>query len=181
MSDLPEYITDGFGNEWLKCGPDCDIKVVRPGKVECSCSDEHYCTQCGVIDGWGHHYYCPHARQEMANALAEIESVKDKPMTNNSINIAIAEACGWKHEFDGNYEDPEWYWIPPNDPDGDGEPPDYCNDLNAMHEAEKVLIKKHYDSYEHRLGMTVNRPWHATARQRAEAFLRTIGKWEDEQ
>lgn len=39
MSDLPEYITDGFGNEWLKCGPDCDMEVVRPGKVQCSCSE----------------------------------------------------------------------------------------------------------------------------------------------
>jgi hypothetical protein len=32
-----EYITDGFGNEWAKCGPDCDMEVVRPGKVQCSC------------------------------------------------------------------------------------------------------------------------------------------------
>jgi hypothetical protein len=34
-----DCIADGFGNEWLKCGPDCDMEVVRPGKVQCSCMD----------------------------------------------------------------------------------------------------------------------------------------------
>lgn len=81
-------------------------------------------------------------------------------MTNNSINIAIAEIIG-----------ADLHWKAAKD---------YCSDLNAMHEAEKVLTKEHCDSYEHRLGMTVNRPWHATARQRAEAFLRTLGKWENQ-
>jgi len=55
--------------------------------------------------------------------------------------------------------------------------PDYLNDLNAMHEAEKVLTPEQCDSYQHLLGMTVNRPWHATATQRAEVFLQTLNLW----
>jgi predicted DNA-binding protein len=62
--------------------------------------------------------------------------------------------------------------------------PDYLNDLNAMHEAEKVLTQE--QDYQYRasilpavckdgsgmIAMT------APAAQRAKAFLRTIGKWE---
>lgn len=29
-------IDDGFGNGWTRCGPGCDLEVVRPGKVQCS-------------------------------------------------------------------------------------------------------------------------------------------------
>ena len=68
--------------------------------------------------------------------------------------------------------------------------PDYLNDLNAMHEAEETL-QSHHLCYEYNnklyniLGNTVgnraDKPhhwtWHATAAQRAEAFLKTIGKW----
>jgi hypothetical protein len=64
---------------------------------------------------------------------------------------------------------------------------DYCTDLNAMHEAEKVL--KGYEQIATYVWHLENRSgdWstdehmmatHATARQRAEAFLRTLGKWE---
>ncbi len=54
-------------------------------------------------------------------------------MTNEQINAAIAEACGW------SMEDGVWVWT------ADGidctyyELWDWANDLNAMHEAEKVL------------------------------------------
>jgi len=59
-------------------------------------------------------------------------------------------------------------------------PPDYLNDLNAMHDAEKRLEAEDNHAYgcycsdlyeEH--GNTVS----LTAAQRAEAFLRTVGKW----
>jgi hypothetical protein len=59
------------------------------------------------------------------------------------------------------------------------EPPDYCNDLNAMHEAEKVLTFKDWEFYCDELGGSFQGCAHATARQRAEAFLRTLGKWEE--
>lgn len=33
-------IDDGFGNRWDKCErPDCDLQVVRPGKVQCNGCD----------------------------------------------------------------------------------------------------------------------------------------------
>jgi hypothetical protein len=32
--------------------------------------------------------------------------------------IALSKYLGFKHEFNGDYEDPRWFWIPPSDPDG---------------------------------------------------------------
>ena len=62
--------------------------------------------------------------------------------------------------------------------------PSYLSDLNAMHEAEKVLFARNDWSgcdYEQALNdMTSSWCWHATAAQRAEAFLRTIGKWQQD-
>jgi hypothetical protein len=65
---------------------------------------------------------------------------------------------------------------------------DYCTDLNAMHEAEKMLTKeqrREYQNYMYDMACEINNtcgrwmPYSATARYRAEAFLRTLGKWED--
>ena len=60
-------------------------------------------------------------------------------------------------------------------------------DLNAMYEAEKVLITDALcDEYNSRLESMVGGAnpngwkWHATATQRREALLRTLGKWEDD-
>lgn len=96
-------------------------------------------------------------------------------MTDEKINIAIAEACGWKGNLiDRDMEGNLW----PRDI------PSYCNDLNAMHVAEETLgdpaIRREYSSI---LGCLVKGyicldAIYATARQRAEAFLKTIGKWE---
>ena len=61
---------------------------------------------------------------------------------------------------------------------------DYCVDLNAIHEAEKTLTAKQIEKYCDLLWPKGYR-WfcaiHTTARQRAEAFLRTLGKWEEVQ
>ena len=89
--------------------------------------------------------------------------------------VAIAEACGkwhsgWPHEY-------------MNQADRLRHIPNYLNDLNAMHEAEKLLVRLQWVSYLRRLQTlcdeSVTWPIHATASQRAEAFLRTIGKWEE--
>lgn len=86
-------------------------------------------------------------------------------MTNEQINAAIVEAIN---------ADPHWKCAK-----------DYCNDLNAMHEAEKTLKTEHRKRYIHHLegwDRNLGYEWDiatATARQRAEAFLRTIGKWEE--
>jgi hypothetical protein len=66
--------------------------------------------------------------------------------------------------------------------------PDWCNDLNAMHEAEKTLNKeqvREYQCYMYDMACEIQvtqgrwMPYSATARYRAEAFLRTLNKWEE--
>jgi hypothetical protein len=100
-------------------------------------------------------------------------------MTAQEINKTIAEACGWLY-YDG--------W---NHPDGSNHLPDYCTDLNAMHEAEKLLTTQQKENdYQIFLEAITRRDkpgltfglaaylfCHATARERAEAFLKTLGKW----
>lgn len=110
-------------------------------------------------------------------------------MTPEKQRIAIAKACGYFHAKRGV---DVWY-----ERDGGhvvfGDLPDYLNDLNAMHEAEKMLTSAQIMDYGNRLmdvaqarGVDGKNQWlniwalyHATAAQRAEAFLRTIGKWEE--
>lgn len=113
-------------------------------------------------------------------------------MTPEKQRIAIAEACptiftvlnGWvRYRFDHQKA---------------GVFVDLSSDLNAMHEVEKTL--DNFDEnggpdqglYCEMLARVVLAKWdsnntydqwciaHATANQRLEAFLRTIGKWEDE-
>jgi len=96
------------------------------------------------------------------------------------INVAIAKACGWTDiRIIGN----RWFGVPPNvvNDSGDGYRliPDYAGDLNKMHEVEKTLIGIgwQYADYAQKLKeMTGGWSFNATALQRAEAFLRTIGK-----
>ena len=60
--------------------------------------------------------------------------------------------------------------------------PDYFNDLNAMHEAENLLSESQLDCYGDWLAdgnSSGGSPaqlchWHASAAQRAEAFLKTL-------
>jgi len=71
---------------------------------------------------------------------------------------------------------------------GFDECPDFCYDLNAMHEAEKMLTRKSltqdyfnvgYGRYQTILCEMSLTPLCATAKQRAEAFVKTICKWEN--
>lgn len=112
--------------------------------------------------------------------------------------IAIAEACGWTEIS------PRIPWGIPLGIEDDGTEhclkhlPDYLNDLNAMHEAVATLSGFDLKIYAQEL-MNVCREYpvgsfsdyradlislakitQATAAQRAESLLRTIGKWEDE-
>ena len=121
-------------------------------------------------------------------------------MTPEKQRIKIAEACGWKRVTDGQYES----WVSPEGyeyqvmfgwqtyKDGTDILPDYLNDLNDMHEAEKKLAHDHQVQFSIELGKltTAHLPasraaWmdftiaHATAAQRAEAFLRTLNLWEE--
>lgn len=86
-------------------------------------------------------------------------------MSSQEINEAIAKACGRQRNPDGG-------WYPDNGLRvGTQAIPDYCGDLNAMHEAENVLDETQAEDYEELLR---GYGFHATARERAEAFLRTL-------
>ena len=104
--------------------------------------------------------------------------------------IAIAKACGWTAKRDSN-----GWWRAVHKFTGNAMAarlsersvwsvgiPDYLNDLNAMHEAEKVLdynqLREMEDSVSFQFAVY---PFHATASQRAEAFLRTLGLWQSTQ
>lgn len=63
--------------------------------------------------------------------------------------------------------------------------PDYVNDLNAMHRVEEWLTDQMYDAYCNELVSICVRDGRgrmnsATARQRAEAFLKSFGAWREE-
>ena len=112
-------------------------------------------------------------------------------MTPEAQRIAIAEACGWtwnKHAHGTTLRRPDGSVENHNYAESH-RLPDYLGDLNSMHEAISTLpsdgswgqFNRHLAN---RCGVTypgtsadtfllIN----ATATQRAEAFLRTIGKW----
>ncbi len=106
-------------------------------------------------------------------------------MTPESQRIAIAEACGWErtmYQAVGKIGDvPFWYREGKFCPYADL--PDYLNDLNEMHEAEKVLTEEqrpYYLKYLREFRGTLFDTYHSTAAQRAEAFLRTLSLWKEE-
>ena len=110
-------------------------------------------------------------------------------MSPEKQRIAIATACGWTAEQDSN-----GYWRATNQNSGHASElwlsernvwsvgiPNYLGDLNACHEMEKVLTYEQFDDYYIELAKRMVRPFHATAAERCEAFLRTLGLWEDAQ
>jgi len=120
-------------------------------------------------------------------------------MTDEQINAAIAEACGWRLQGSPEHQKATDGWQfghtfainPSGEVVSRNGIPKYCNDLNAMHEAEQHQWRKSYFSrydYVDQIGKILKKHhWNrmepvdmldATARQRAEAFLRTLGKWE---
>lgn len=115
-------------------------------------------------------------------------------MTDEQINAAIARECGWteisseevRHRNAGQFylqDGPWWRSEAERIVCTQKDLPDYCADLNAMHEAEQYLGTDDWHQYALHLN-EVCWHWaliHAPARQRAEAFLRTLGKWEEVQ
>jgi hypothetical protein len=119
-------------------------------------------------------------------------------MTLERQQIVIAEARGWKRVNNGEpskyrgrtvdgHKGRDGFWVDPKSNIHydrgclwDNEClPNCAYDLNAMHEAEKDLTSSQWDDYVEHLGGSLYHCAHATAAQRAEAFLKTIGKWED--
>jgi hypothetical protein len=129
--------------------------------------------------------------------------------------IAIAKACGWKQLFKGEHDRYLRFSPPPErKPEykygayiqGIGhtsilkkeylvdELPDYLNDLNEIHEAEKTLNRGQKSDFQSYLGEMFPRDsdgdstgWegmfsraiHATASQRSEAVLKCLSLWRD--
>jgi len=118
-------------------------------------------------------------------------------MHNDEINKIIAEFCGWKNIREQDYQPigtdpyidgPSQVWVgihPESDVDNKESEaiPDYCTDLNEMHESEKILFTMNNweaCTYETALQTeTTSWAWHSTAKQRAKIFLKTIGKWKE--
>lgn len=112
-------------------------------------------------------------------------------MTPERQRIVIAEACGWT-EYQA-HRDRVGYWYR-NSHGGLEIGRDILNDLNAMHEARKSLTLRQSVDYCAELAGVILRKagldpnghcgivpmLNATASEQAEAFLRTIGKWEVE-
>jgi len=136
-------------------------------------------------------------------------------MTPEEQVIAIAELCGWGRSREFIYEEDEFgrwgyrrdidgnscYWWRYYRPDGTtftserNAYPMYVNDLNAMHEAEKLLIEgsslleSEYTAIICELSGISDRPteecYHksiravcfAPAKIKAEALLKTLGHW----
>ena len=121
-------------------------------------------------------------------------------MSPDSQRIAIAEACGWTKcrlaiKGAGAPERGKSpYGVPPRR-GYEVSLPNYTQDLNAMHEVEETLTEHEWNQMfewlihirwrdanateRHGIGkQKALSPSRATAAQRAEAFLRTIGKWE---
>lgn len=115
-------------------------------------------------------------------------------MNSEKQRIAIAEACGWTPTPDGLYtQDPAGLKPPYKH---ESHLPNYVSDLNAMHEAERVLtanqtvkfVKELYrlvcpqslkKDFRYYAAGSLKRLMSATAAQRAEAFLKTLNLWEE--
>ena len=129
-------------------------------------------------------------------------------MTDREINKAIAEHLGWKpivkqwfcskdggesgwlfdeykekcEEYLNNIKETDWRYGSTIHPSM-SLPPKYCEDLNLMHELESLYIEmdEWWSAYLGHIGSQWSKQHaaHAPARQRAEAFLKTVGKWEE--
>jgi hypothetical protein len=118
-------------------------------------------------------------------------------MTDEQINIAIAESMGW-HSKSGANGGVKWvdkdgigrnggglYGYGYNDELNSSHLPDYTADLNAMHEAmllhpRKLLLRNFlYLEVLEDPTNTNNEPAWATAKQWAIAYVKSLGKWEE--
>jgi hypothetical protein len=101
--------------------------------------------------------------------------IKMKP---EEINVAIGKSLGWTSYQSGIGD--YLVWTNPKSGLSSRELPNFYKDLNAIHEAEEMIadgIQTYIYSF-NLARLTGERfEWKATAPQRCEAFLKTIGKW----
>ena len=113
-------------------------------------------------------------------------------MDKQTQRTEIAKTCGWEHantlrHFPENNEDYLWWHPVEKTVSTFDNLPDYLNNLDDMHEAEKGLSDEQYEKYR-QIVVQINFdsispirtmcPITATAAQRAEAFLKTLNLWQ---
>jgi hypothetical protein len=99
-------------------------------------------------------------------------------MNADEKRIRIAIACGWTGFNPDNIQNCIQYLA--KGPSGKWDNiPDYSNDLNAMHDAERILTLLEEQLYFETLHETAGNTmfYRATAAQRAEAFGKTLNLW----
>jgi hypothetical protein len=110
-------------------------------------------------------------------------------MTNDQINQRIAEACGWIEVGECENGGFRLRGFPPDRYEAHRKPiPNYCTDLNAMAEAESTMTQLQWAYFVAKLAELTRQPGRcdipaqillqARSRQRAEAFLKAVEKWE---
>ena len=108
-------------------------------------------------------------------------------MDVNQINFVIAEACGWIKFWqpDNTWYDTTGHWEWHRGEANIRRVPNYYRDLNACADMEKCLKQQERGEYMDRIseisGLSGDMGWGcqtATATERCEAFLKTIGKWD---
>lgn len=125
-------------------------------------------------------------------------------MNPEAQRLAIAQACGWRawsrpRPFPPETLEYEWSNCNPDNQRINGwelterkdlcdvhRLPRYLSDLNAMHTAEKILqqdiaLRNSYVEILRNIDIPSTEFFriHAAPAQRAEAFLKTIGKWKE--
>ena len=116
--------------------------------------------------------------EEQRIAIAEsvgFKWVENQRVRSNSQNGAWCSTDGWHHPKTKKVSDAIY------------DLPDYLNDLNAMHEVEKTLNDEQWERYRAELYNLMPKSFalpdcersniHATAAQRAEAYLKTLNLW----
>ncbi len=108
--------------------------------------------------------------------------------TNEELNCIIAKWVGYKFQPEKlpTHRDPDYepaFWIDPDDRNT-FDIPRYCEDINAIHEAEKKLTDYQKVKCYHKISDIIGdcgeptenffNTYHATARQRAEALVAVI-------
>ena len=116
-------------------------------------------------------------------------------MTDKEIKIAIAEACGFNKRKSRSCF--EYVWVKVDDKRDSpreymaDELLDYVSDLNAIHQAEQILKPDEWHVYfNYLVTLIAGNPKnpnhndypkvvHASAKDRAEALLRTVEYWKE--
>jgi hypothetical protein len=122
-------------------------------------------------------------------------------MTQEEKQIELAKFAGWTLRWQNKgggelfNEKPKGHswrvWTPPKEHKNDYDeplPPNYFNDLNAVHELEKVLTNEQWVIYRDNIRLIVLGPirmvsqWvkadiHASAAQKCEALGKTLNLW----